>query len=186
MARDAARARVRARARQARRLRAARAALEREGARRCAPLDQRAVDDAVRQAVPRARRLAARLPLAAAVAHVYLPPLDFPHVMPADPFAERGELPRIRTRRASRSARRARGREARRAAADVAARGAGLSHARTAIAVGAARRPALRVHAAGGGARGLSRSARRRRGHERGARCAAAPRRLRAAAAIRA
>ena len=63
----AARTRLRAGLGQARRLRLARAALERGGLRD-APLEQRTVDDARGQAVSRAGRLAARVPLAAAVA----------------------------------------------------------------------------------------------------------------------
>ena len=88
----AARARVRAGLGQARRLRLARAALERGGLAD-APLGQRTVDDARGQAVSRARRLAARVPPAVAVARSHLPPAQYPHVVPADPFVEHEPLP---------------------------------------------------------------------------------------------
>ncbi len=65
----AARARFRARLEQARRLRVARAALERCGVAREA-VEQRAVEHALGQVVPRAGRLAARLSPAVAVAEV--------------------------------------------------------------------------------------------------------------------
>ena len=51
------------------------------------------MDDALRQAVPAAGRFAARLSLAALRRSTYFRRSTSPHIVPADPFAPRGELP---------------------------------------------------------------------------------------------
>ena len=109
----------------------------------------------------------------------FLPPSQYPHIIESDPFVEHEALPDAHPQR--QPFLRGEKREASAPAADVATDGAGHAcahghHGR------AARRPAVRVHAARRRARGLPRPARGRRGRERGARLADSPRRLRAAA----
>ena len=123
------------------------------------------------------------------------PPADYPHLVPADPFAPSAPIAgprRVLGGRAGSPAWRAiagaaplvtggapmPATAARPSTVRRARRHAGAHRARGR----AARRTAVRVHAAGRAARGLSRAARRRRG-DRGRACAAGPRgRLRAAA----
>ena len=120
----------------------------------------------------------------------YVAPNDEPHLVPADPFAERGALPDPARRTGAPSP--AAAFAAPPLMAGVAGASVGADRAdratqpsppvRTALDGRAARRQALRVHAAGRTARGLSRSARRGRGDGRRAQPAGPRRRLSAAA----
>ena len=110
------------------------------------------------QAVPDARRFARRLPAAARLAAVAAAPIDYPHVLPRDPFAAAPPLPERRRADAAPPHRHARGAAgaSRPARSEIVGCGAHRADRR------AARRPALRVHAAAGGCRGLCRAGRRR------------------------
>ena len=132
-----------------------------------------------------------RLPLSSLP---YIKPIDEPHLVPADPFADRGALPDpAAMARAFEGARQdqAGGRAgacaevadlAKRARQEASARSAQIHSGAHRARGRAARRPALRVHAAGREARGLSRASRRRRGDRRRAQAADPYRRLSAAA----